>query len=59
MENQNERVDCFQCQHFYITWDVHHPKGCRNYNFKTSILPSQKVKEAIGHVCPGFIRKDN
>lgn len=51
-------MDCFTCQHFYVTWDKHYPKGCKVYNFKTAMMPSLKVKQAIGRDCPGYTKKN-
>lgn len=50
-------MDCFTCQHFYVTWDKAYPKGCRQYNFKTPMMPSFQIKQAIGHDCPGYSKK--
>lgn len=51
----NEKsVDCTKCEHFYITWDVKFPKGCRLFGFKSSQPPSFGVKDATGKQCEHF-----
>ncbi|MDX1807810.1 MAG: uracil-DNA glycosylase [Paenisporosarcina sp.] len=47
-------VNCFQCRHFYVTWDTRHPRGCRAYQFKTRELPSVVVKRSSGTDCMNF-----
>ncbi|NLW47497.1 MAG: uracil-DNA glycosylase [Firmicutes bacterium] len=49
-----ERINCFQCNHFYITWDKNFPHGCRVFGFKTRQLPSVSVKQASGADCAAF-----
>ncbi|QPC47769.1 uracil-DNA glycosylase [Mangrovibacillus cuniculi] len=49
--------NCFQCQYFYVTWDKHHPRGCKAYGFKTKEMPSMTVKKASGQECLKFLEK--
>nr|WP_245246540.1 MULTISPECIES: uracil-DNA glycosylase [unclassified Paenibacillus] len=53
----NERINCFLCKHFYVTWDPSFPRGCRLYEFKTSELPSAVVKRSSGKPCMAFEKK--
>jgi len=32
-------IDCYKCEHFYVTWDTHFPHGCRSMKFKSRQLP--------------------
>jgi hypothetical protein len=42
---QNKRVNCYQCKHFYVTWDPKFPRGCRAFAFKSASLPFVVVIE--------------
>jgi len=50
-------TNCFNCQHFYVTWDKNYPKGCRFFGFKGQIMPSRMVKTTSGEECKGFLPK--
>jgi hypothetical protein len=52
-----ELIDCFQCQHFYITWDETNPRGCKAFGFKTTQMPSAVVLESSGRSCLKFLPK--
>lgn len=52
-----EKISCFKCKHFYVTWDPVSPKGCRAYGFKTHEIPSQVVMRDSGHDCLSFEEK--
>lgn len=52
-----ERVECFKCRYFFITWDPNFPKGCKAYQFKTKQLPAIEVKKASGQTCLRFEKK--
>lgn len=54
---KNHPIDCFQCQHFYITWDANAPRGCKAFAFKTRRLPSEIVFESSGEECLKFFPK--
>ncbi|MDQ0271779.1 uracil-DNA glycosylase [Cytobacillus purgationiresistens] len=55
---KQERIDCFKCKFFYITWDQHHPRGCKSFGFKTKKLPSLEVSAASGHPCLRYEKKN-
>lgn len=38
---------CRACRHYYVTWDRHHPHGCRAMGFKSRSLPSSVVRSAM------------
>lgn len=51
-------VNCFQCKHFYITWEQTTPRGCKAYQFKSKAIPSIVVKQSSGLDCLKFQRKE-
>ncbi|TCL72417.1 hypothetical protein EDC14_1006130 [Hydrogenispora ethanolica] len=48
------RINCYQCRHFYITWDKSFPNGCKSYGFKSKSLPSLFVYESSAAPCAFF-----
>jgi len=54
---KTERVNCFECRHFYVTWDPSMPKGCRAMGFKGPAMPSVMVLRMSGKPCLLFDRK--
>lgn len=48
---------CFNCKHFYITWDEFFPRGCKALRFKSREMPSAVVKRSSGMECQMFERK--
>jgi hypothetical protein len=48
------RVNCFQCRHFFVTWDPDCPRGCKAYEFKTHQMPSAVVYSSSGQPCLKF-----
>ena len=55
MSGKNEeRINCFKCSFFKITWNPRFPYACRAYGFKGQNLPSQDVLSASGLVCMHF-----
>lgn len=55
---RQERINCFQCCHFFITWDKSFPNGCKVFGFKTKQLPSVAVQQASGAECAAFQQKN-
>lgn len=49
-----KRINCFQCRHFYITWDQNFPNGCKAFGFKTKQMPAIAVQQASGAPCAAF-----
>jgi hypothetical protein len=47
----DNRVNCFECQHHFITHDPARPYGCRKFGFKGQFLPSRTVFETTGMKC--------
>nr|WP_081673059.1 hypothetical protein [Pontibacillus marinus] len=49
-----KKINCFQCKHFYTTWNPQFPRGCKVYGFKTKELPSALVLKSSGSPCLAF-----
>ncbi|MCL0033907.1 hypothetical protein M1M94_00210 [Thermodesulfovibrionales bacterium] len=52
-----EKIDCFKCKHFYITWDKNFPYGCKAMGFKSRHMPSWEVHQASGMSCLKYSKK--
>jgi len=57
-DKQGNEINCFSCQHFYITYDPTFPYGCRTIGFKSYLLPSKEVYVNSGMDCLLFADKD-
>lgn len=57
MTDTRLKIDCTQCQHYYVTWDVNRPHGCRFFSFKSPYSPALAVFESSGKPCEGFEQK--
>jgi hypothetical protein len=55
---KEEKIDCFKCRHFFITWDKNFPRGCRALGFKSREIPSSMVFQASGKECLKFEKKE-
>lgn len=51
------RVNCMNCEHYYVTWDARFPRGCRAYEFKSRHMPSAVVLSSTGSSCMHYERK--
>ena len=49
--------NCWQCEHFAISWDIQRPYSCRIMGFKSKALPSTEVFKADGQACQCFYPK--
>jgi hypothetical protein len=58
VNERNEKVDCFQCIHFSITWEPRRPRACKFFGFKTAGMPSVVVLNSSGSPCEGFQQKE-
>lgn len=54
---ESNRIDCFKCVYFAVTWDVNFPKSCKLYGFKSAYMPSLSVFKSSGIRCMGFLEK--
>ncbi|WP_333655459.1 hypothetical protein [Dissulfurispira sp.] len=55
---EQQKIDCFKCKHFYITWDKGFPYGCKAMGFKTKNMPSDVVYQSSGMECLKCEEKD-
>jgi len=46
-----------RCSHYYVTWEVAKPHGCRAFGFKSKRMPSLEVKTVSGKLCLRFEAK--
>ncbi|MFZ1198907.1 MAG: uracil-DNA glycosylase [Desulfobacterales bacterium] len=45
-------IDCHRCEHYFVTWEVGRPHGCRAMGFKSRLFPSALVRRcADGATC--------
>ncbi|GMT49364.1 MAG: hypothetical protein IEMM0008_0903 [bacterium] len=51
------KVNCFQCVHFFVTWEKDYPGGCRAMGFKSQEMPSSVVFKSSGIECLEFESK--
>ena len=58
MANKDNKVDCFKCAHFVVTWSTTHPRACKLFGFKGLSMPSVTVKNSSGAPCEGFTPKN-
>ncbi len=49
--------NCFNCQHFAISWQPSMPYACKLLGFKSKALPAIEVLRIDGRVCQGFTPK--
>ena len=57
MTDTRLKIDCTQCQHYYVTWDENRPHGCRFFAFKSPYSPALAVFESSGKACEAFEQK--
>ena len=52
-----QRINCFGCANFHITYEPKHPYGCRAMKFKSVELPSVVVYKNSGMECQMYEKK--
>jgi len=57
--DNNEKIDCFKCVYFSITWEPKTPRACKLFGFKSAQMPSEVVSRSSGSPCEGFAAKEN
>ncbi len=45
------RINCHECQYFYVTWQPSTPYGCKAHGFKSAQIPSMVVFSSSGERC--------
>lgn len=58
MKQKNTAI-CSDCSHFFVTYDMYKPWGCRHFGFKSKKLPAQVVNEASGTNCASKVIKSH
>ncbi len=56
--SEDKRINCFNCEYYYVTWEQAAPRGCRKYGFKSRDLPSLVVSRNSGSKCLSFKEKN-
>jgi len=56
-KSNDEKINCYKCAHFAVSWDPKFPRSCKLFGFKTTVLPSVRVFESSGEKCAGFKQK--
>ncbi len=51
-------INCFFCEHFYITHEEKFPYGCRATDFKSVRMPAVDVYNNSEMDCALFVRKE-
>lgn len=51
-------INCFFCEHFYITYEQRYPYGCRIIGFKSARMPSVDVSINSNMPCGLFVQKE-
>lgn len=51
------KVNCIKCKHYFVTWDIQLPKGCKAFGFKSSMTPAIIVLRTSGQACMKFEEK--
>ena len=55
---QAQGPNCWQCQHFGMSYVPQMPYACRLMGFHSRALPCLEVLRADGHFCRGFVAKE-
>jgi hypothetical protein len=53
-----QHINCFSCEHFYITYEQRYPYGCRSIGFKSVRMPSVDVYINSNMECGLFVPKE-
>ncbi len=51
---KKEKLNCYKCTHYFITWDNKFPRGCKAMHFKSRQMPSALVLKSSGAQCLKF-----
>jgi hypothetical protein len=53
------KPSCYRCTHYFVTWQVDFPHGCRAMGFKSRRLPIIDVRRAMqGKSCLAYKPKE-
>ena len=51
------KINCWTCKYFYISWHTTMPYACRAFGFKSKNIPSLEVLSADGRSCKAYNSK--
>jgi hypothetical protein len=57
-KTQQSEINCFTCQHFYITHDQSFPYGCKAVGFKSRLMPAKEMYVNSGIECQLYKEKE-
>ncbi len=57
-DHKGTLINCFFCEHFFITYEARFPYGCRAMGFKSARMPSVDVFSNSEMDCTLFVRKE-
>ena len=57
-QEETHKINCFSCEHFYITYEQRYPYGCRIIGFKSVRMPSIDVYVNSHIECGLFVQKE-
>ena len=52
------KINCWNCKYFYISWHPTMPYACRAFGFKSKNIPSLEVLSADGRLCKAYNSKN-
>ncbi|MBT3235803.1 MAG: uracil-DNA glycosylase [Bdellovibrionales bacterium] len=57
IDKRSSKVNCRNCQYYYITWIALTPHGCRRHGFESKMMPHLLVKKESNQDCLAFEEK--
>jgi hypothetical protein len=54
---QEQKINCFKCRYFVITWQKERAYACRAMGFKSRLMPNVVVRRLSGEACRLFTPK--
>jgi hypothetical protein len=56
-EQKINRIACYRCRFYQVTWEPARPYGCTAHGFKSKINPAVVVFQASGIECQLYLPK--
>ncbi|MDD3467204.1 MAG: uracil-DNA glycosylase [Campylobacterales bacterium] len=53
------KVNCYKCKYFFVTYEQQRPYGCKAHGFKSPQMPSVVVFQSSSMDCVLFTPKAN
>lgn len=57
LHTEKMKINCRECDYYYVTWDINAPYGCKAMGFKGKLMPSIAVLQSTGKQCLLFEKK--